>query len=175
MNFLKLEFAVSYQRHWHGLQTPLGSMDMTSKQSGQLFLPHDESPTSAASAHWRQLKISLPSTVSGYQDSWVIMILHRWNCWIQHGRMYPFEKKNNHGQIQKTIVLGKMVCRPLNSPFVVVAFISDLHMGLPVYSKGTSSKFTPSCIRGNHLWFVWMEAFTYPCLYVCVWMHWLCH
>lgn len=55
--------ALSYphQRHYsHGLQTPLGSTDMTPKQSGWLFLPPDKNPSSAASAHWRQLNFFPP-------------------------------------------------------------------------------------------------------------------
>lgn len=84
-----------HQRHYsHGLQTPLGSTDTTPKQSGRLFLPCDKNPSSAASAHWRQLNFSPPpSTVSGFQDSRVIRIWHRWNCWNQHGRLSPLEKK----------------------------------------------------------------------------------
>lgn len=89
--------ALSYphQQHYsHGLQTPLGSTHTTPKQSGRLFLPHDKNPSSVASAHWRQLNLfPSPSTVSGFQDGRVIRIWHRWNCWIQHGGLYPFEKK----------------------------------------------------------------------------------
>lgn len=73
---------------------PPGSTDTTPKQSGRLFLPQDKNPSSEASVHWRQLDFfPLPFTVSGFQDSRVIRIWHRWNCWIQHGTLYPFENR----------------------------------------------------------------------------------
>lgn len=63
-----------HQCHYsHGLQTPLGSTDTTPKQSGQLFLPHDKNPSSAASAHWRQFSFFPPPSL--YQVSRTVGLL----------------------------------------------------------------------------------------------------
>lgn len=84
-----------HQRQYsHGLQTPLGSADTTSKQSGQLFLPHAKKPLMFCSCSLTSVEYcpSL-SAVSGFQDSQVMRIWHSWNCWIQHVRLCLFPQK----------------------------------------------------------------------------------
>lgn len=84
-----------HQRQYsHGLQTPLGSADTTSKQSGQLFLPHAKKSLMFCSCSLTSVEYcpSL-SAVSGFQDSQVMRIWHSWNCWIQHVRLCLFPQK----------------------------------------------------------------------------------
>lgn len=89
--------ALSYphQRHYsHGLQTPPGSTDTTqNNQAGYFFLmiKIPQVPRLLIDVNWI---FSLPPPL--YQVSrtvGVIEIWHRWNSWIQRGRLNPFEKK----------------------------------------------------------------------------------
>lgn len=122
--------------------------------------------------------------VSGFQDSRVIRIWHRQKCWIQHGRLYPFEKKGGVIRCSSFKANQKsLTCRggwfengSQTSHFCSCGFLNVLvasvitslhfHIGLLIL-KGTSSSFTKACLGGNHLCAVCM-CVLYAYLGVCV-------